>query len=129
MEAAGEWAQAVSLPRPPLLEALRDDSCVRAALADGDGGSRSSRSSVANPVRGHASQATDEVAAAHVCGVDVQLTRPRSEPPIVQQAIEITGSAEPAICHRCQEGTGAGQASGSLISYQKIALRPRAITL
>jgi hypothetical protein len=50
MEAAGEWAQAVSLPRPRLLEALRDDSCVKAALADGDGGSRSSRSSVANPV-------------------------------------------------------------------------------
>ena len=47
---AGEWAQAVSLPRPRLLEALRDDSCVKAALADGDGGSRSSRSSVANPV-------------------------------------------------------------------------------
>jgi HicB_like antitoxin of bacterial toxin-antitoxin system len=41
MEAAGEWAQAVSLPRPRLLEALRDDSCVKAALADGDGGSRS----------------------------------------------------------------------------------------
>src|SRR6476620_2812830 len=50
MEAAGEWAQAVSLPRPRLLEALRDDNCVKAALADGDGGSRSSRSSVANPV-------------------------------------------------------------------------------
>ena len=50
MEAAGERAQAVSLPRPRLLEALRDDSCVKAALADGDGGSRSSRSSVANPV-------------------------------------------------------------------------------
>jgi len=28
MEAASEWAQAVSLPRPRLLEALRDDSCV-----------------------------------------------------------------------------------------------------
>jgi hypothetical protein len=50
MEAAGEWAQAVSLPRPRLLEALRDDSCVKAALADGDGGSRSSRSSVATPI-------------------------------------------------------------------------------
>jgi hypothetical protein len=35
MEAAGEWAQAVSLPRPRLLEALRDDSRVKAALADG----------------------------------------------------------------------------------------------
>jgi len=56
MEAAGEWAQVVSLPRPRLLEALRD-----------------------------------------VCGVDVQLTRPRSEPPIVRQAIEITGSAEPPL--------------------------------
>ena len=32
---AGEWAQAVSLPRPRLLEALRDDSRVKAALADG----------------------------------------------------------------------------------------------
>jgi hypothetical protein len=30
---------------------------------------------------------------------------------------------------RCQEGTGAGAASRSLISYQKIALRPRAISL
>jgi hypothetical protein len=50
MEAAGEWAQAVSLPRPRLLEALRDDSCVKAAFADGDGGSRSSRSSVANQI-------------------------------------------------------------------------------
>ena len=30
---------------------------------------------------------------------------------------------------RCQEGTCAGQASRSLISYQKIALRPRAISL
>jgi hypothetical protein len=36
-------------PAASLLEALRDDSCVKAALADGDGGSRS-RSSVANPV-------------------------------------------------------------------------------
>ena len=36
-------------------------------------------------------------AAAHVCGVDVQLTRPRSEPPIVRQAIEITGSTEPPL--------------------------------
>ena len=35
MEAAGEWAQAVSLPRPRLLEALRDDRCVKAALAYG----------------------------------------------------------------------------------------------
>ena len=35
MEAAGEWAQAVSLPRPRLLEALRDDRGVKAALADG----------------------------------------------------------------------------------------------
>ena len=35
MEAAGEWAQAVLCPRPRLLEALRDDQCVKAALADG----------------------------------------------------------------------------------------------
>jgi len=88
MEAAGEWAQAVSLPRPRLLEALRDDSCVKAALADGDGGSRSSRSSVANPVGANISQtagtlaAIGEGATAHVCGVDVQLTRPTHEPPI-----------------------------------------------
>jgi hypothetical protein len=34
MEAAGEWAQAVSLPRPRLLKALRDDKCVKAVLAD-----------------------------------------------------------------------------------------------
>ena len=33
------------------------------------------------------------------------------------------------ISQSCQEGTGAGQASRSLISYQKIALRPRAISL
>jgi hypothetical protein len=33
--------------------------------------------------------------AAHVCGVDVQLTRPRSGPPIVRQAFEITGNANP----------------------------------
>jgi hypothetical protein len=50
MEAAGEWAQAIPAPRPRLLEALRDDSCVKAVLADGDGGSRSSRSSAANLV-------------------------------------------------------------------------------
>ena len=30
MEAAGEWAQAVALPRPRLLKALRDDKCVKA---------------------------------------------------------------------------------------------------
>jgi len=35
MEAAAEWAQAVPAPRPRLLEALRDDQCVKAALADG----------------------------------------------------------------------------------------------
>ena len=35
IEAAGEWAQAVAVPRRRLLEALRDDSCVKAALADG----------------------------------------------------------------------------------------------
>jgi hypothetical protein len=35
MEAAGEWAQAVRVPRPRLLEALRDDPDVKAALADG----------------------------------------------------------------------------------------------
>ena len=98
MEAAGEWAQAVSLPRPRLLEALRDDSCVKAALADDDGGSRSSRSSVANPVGANISLAAiGEGAAAHVCGVDVQLTRPRSEPPIVPQVIEITGATEPPL--------------------------------
>ena len=55
MEAAGEWAQVVSLPRPRLLEAC------------------------------------------DVCGVDVQLTRLRSEPAIVRQAIEITGSTEPPL--------------------------------
>jgi hypothetical protein len=48
MEAASEWAQAVSLPRPRLLEALRDDR------ESGTRGRRwrlaSSRSSVANPV-------------------------------------------------------------------------------
>ena len=43
MEAASEWAQAVSLPRPRLLEALRDDRRVKAALADGACGSRSVR--------------------------------------------------------------------------------------
>ena len=103
MEAASEWPQAIPAPRPRLLEALRDDSCVKVALADGDGGSRSSRSSVANPV-GRISRITagtlpaiGEGAAAHVCGVDVQLTRPRSEPPIVWQAIEITGATEPPL--------------------------------
>jgi len=40
----------------------------------------------------HAMEAT-----AHVCGVDVQLTRPRSEPPIVWQTIEITGATEPPL--------------------------------
>ena len=40
MEAAAEWAQAVPAPRPRLLEALRDDPDVKAALADGDGDSR-----------------------------------------------------------------------------------------
>ena len=50
MEAAGEWAQAVSLPRPRLLEALRDDSCVKAALADDVGRWPSFRSRAANPV-------------------------------------------------------------------------------
>ena len=50
MEAAGEWAQAVSPPRPRLLEALRDDSRVKAALA---GAVRQScRLRAANPVRG-----------------------------------------------------------------------------
>ena len=52
MGAAGEWAQAVSLPRPRLLEALRDDSCVKAALADGDGGSRSVPFERGKPGRG-----------------------------------------------------------------------------
>ena len=50
MEAAGEWAQAVSLPRPRLLEALRDDECVKAALADGVGRWPSFRSRAASPV-------------------------------------------------------------------------------
>jgi HicB_like antitoxin of bacterial toxin-antitoxin system len=35
MEAASEWAQAVPAPPPRLLEALRDDPDVKAALADG----------------------------------------------------------------------------------------------
>ena len=35
MEAASEWAQAIPAPRPRLLEALRDDPDVKAALADG----------------------------------------------------------------------------------------------
>ncbi len=90
MEAAGEWAQAVSLPRPRLLEALRDDSCVKATCGR--------RWRLAVPVGANISPGTlaaiGEGAAAHVCGVDVQLTRPRSEPPIVRQAIEITGVAE-----------------------------------
>jgi hypothetical protein len=99
MEAAGEWAQAVSLPRPRLPEALRDDSCVKAALADGDGGSRS----VANPVGANISHHSRHAGSdrrgsgAHVCGVDVQLTRPRSEPPIARQAIEITGATEAPV--------------------------------
>ena len=38
-----------------------------------------------------------EGSGAHVCGVDVQLTRPRSEPPIVRQTIEITGTSEPPL--------------------------------
>ena len=76
---------------------------MKAALADGDGGSRSSRSSVANPVGANTRitagmlAGIGEGAAAHVCGVDVQLTRPRSEPPIVRQAIEITGATEPPL--------------------------------
>ena len=37
-------------PAPAIAGGIGDDSCVKAALADGDGGSRSSRSSVANPV-------------------------------------------------------------------------------
>jgi len=45
----------------------------------------------------HSSPAIDEGAAAHVCGVDVQLTRPKSKPPIVRQAIEITGATEPPL--------------------------------
>ena len=32
---AGEWAQAIPAPRPRLLETLRDDPDVKAALADG----------------------------------------------------------------------------------------------
>ena len=35
MEAASEWAQSIPAPRPRLLEALRDDPDVKAALADG----------------------------------------------------------------------------------------------
>ena len=35
METASEWAQAIPAPRPRLLEALRDDPDVKAALADG----------------------------------------------------------------------------------------------
>ena len=104
MEGAGEWAQAVSLPRPRLLEALRDDSCVKAALADGDGGSRSSRSSVAKPVGANISHYSRHAGSDRrgsgrtcTCGVDVQSTRPRSEPLIVWQAIEITGATEPPL--------------------------------
>ena len=33
--AASEWAQAIPAPRPRLLETLRDDPDVKAALADG----------------------------------------------------------------------------------------------
>ena len=35
MEAASEWAQAAAVPRPRLLGTLRDDKCVKAALAGG----------------------------------------------------------------------------------------------
>ena len=51
MEAAGEWAQAVSLPRPRLLEALRDYRRVKSAIADG-AVRQSCRLRAANPVRG-----------------------------------------------------------------------------
>ena len=51
MGAAGEWAQAVSLPRPRLLEALRDYRRVKSAIADG-AVRQSCRSRAANPVRG-----------------------------------------------------------------------------
>jgi hypothetical protein len=65
--------------------------------------------------------AIGEGVAAHVCGVGVQLTRPRSEPPIVRQAIEITGATEPPLfVTDVREGTGAGAASGSLISLLRV---------
>ena len=51
MEAAGEWVQALSLPRPRLLEALRDYRRVKSAIADG-AVRQSCRSRAANPVRG-----------------------------------------------------------------------------
>ena len=70
MEAAGEWAQAVSLPRPRLLEALRDDRRVKAALADG-AVRQSCRSRAANPVRGeyklHAAGDAGPGLARHFC--------------------------------------------------------------
>ena len=75
---------------------------MKAALADGDGDSRSSRSSVASPVGANSRitagtlAAIGEGAAAQVCGVDVQLTRPISEPPNARQHLEITGIAEPS---------------------------------
>ena len=63
MGAAGEWAQVVSLPRPRLLEALRDDSCVKAALADGVGRWPSFRSRAANPVGANISHTAGTLAA------------------------------------------------------------------
>ena len=78
MEAASEW-----VVRPRLLEALRDDEWVKAALADDVGRWPSFRSRAANPVGANISHtagtlaAIGEGATAHVCGVDVQLTRPR----------------------------------------------------
>ena len=35
VEAAGEWVQKVTPPRPRSLEVLCDDKCVKQALADG----------------------------------------------------------------------------------------------
>jgi hypothetical protein len=48
---AGEWAQAGRVPRPRLLEALRDYRRVKSAIADG-AVRQSCRSRAANPVRG-----------------------------------------------------------------------------
>jgi hypothetical protein len=70
MEAAGEWAQAGSLPRPRLLEALRDYRRVKSAIADG-AVRQSCRSRAANPVRGeyklHAAGDAGPGLARHFC--------------------------------------------------------------
>ena len=73
MEAAGEWAQAVSLPRPRLLEALRDDHLRESGPCGrrGAGGCPVDLRRRANPPRANISldtgtlAAIDEEAAAH----------------------------------------------------------------